>query len=501
VQDQLEELKIRLQEVDDLRSAAAVLYWDQSTYMPPGGALARGRQLATLGRLAQEKFTDPALGRLLDDLESYNENLPYDSTDASLLRVTRREYERATKLPPTFVAEFYAHSAESYQIWIKARPANDFASVLPHMEKTLELSRRMAEYYGNYQHIADPLIDEADYGMTVATLRPLFRELRAQLVPLVEAIADKPAPTDSFLYQPFPEQPLWDFGLEVVKRYGYDFQRGRQDKTHHPFATKFSLDDVRITTRMEPNNLSDSLFSTLHEAGHAMYEQGIDHAFEGTPLANGTSAGVHESQSRLWENLVGRSRPFWARFYGDLQAALPNQLGDVPLESFYRAINRVQPSLIRVNADEVTYNLHVIIRFELELELLEDKLAVKDLPDSWHARYEEYLGVRASDDRDGVLQDVHWYGGPIGGVFQGYTLGNIVGAAFWNQALLAHPQIPDEIAQGQFGTLLSWLQEQIYQHGSKYTAPELIERVTGGPLSIEPYIAYLNDKFGQLYNL
>ena len=503
MQEKLTELKTRLQEVYDLHGAAALLYWDQATYMPPGGAETRGQQLATLSRLAQEKFTSPALGQLLEDLQPYQETLPYDNDEASLVRVTRREYERATKLPPAFVAELSSHAARSYQAWTVARPANDFAAMQPLLEKTLELSRRAAEYFGwpAGGHIADPLINEADYGMTVAMLRPLFAALREQLTPLVEAIQAQPAPDDSFLYRHYPEQQQWDFGVDVVKRFGYDFQRGRQDKTHHPFMIKFGPGDVRITTRFREDDLGDGLFSTMHESGHAMYEQGINPAFGGTPLGGGTSAGVHESQSRLWENLVGRSRPFWSYYYPQLQAIFPQQLGEIPLDAFYRAINKVRPSLVRVDADEVTYNLHVIIRFELELALLEGTLAVKDLPEAWRASYRATLGVDVPDDRDGVLQDMHWYYSQIGGGFQGYTLGNILSAAFWQAANTAHPEIAEQIAQGQFDTLRGWLRERIYQHGSKFTAPMLVEQVTGAPLTIDPYIGYLKDKYGELYGL
>ena len=287
----------------------------------------------------------------------------------------------------------------------------------------------------------------------------------------------------------------------MIRAYGYDFHRGRQDKTHHPFATKFGWGDVRITTRFKENDLGEGLFSTLHESGHAMYEQGINPDYEGGSLDGGVSAGVHESQSRLWENLVGRSLPFWEHYYPQLQATFPAQLGRVSLEKFYRAINKVQRSLIRTDADEVTYNLHVMIRFDLEMQLLEGSLAVKDLPEAWHARYESDLGLRAPGDENGVLQDVHWYSGLIGGVFQGYTLGNIMSGLFFSQALQAHPNITEEMRQGQFGTLHGWLKENIYRHGSKYTADELIQRVTGGPLTIAPYMHYLRTKFGALYGV
>jgi carboxypeptidase Taq len=501
VEQKLQELKTRLLEVNDLNSANALLSWDQTTYMPPGGANARGRQMATLGRLAHEKFTDPAIGKLLDELRPYEKNLPYDSDDASLIRVTRREYERNVKIPAEFVARLNEHQAESYQVWTEARPTNDFKRVQPCLEKTLDLSRQLANYFPGYQHIADPLIDFADEGMTVSKIRPLFAELRAQLVPIVQAITSQPAADDSCLKQLYPEEQQLAFGQEVVKAYGYDFSRGRQDKTHHPYMTKFSLGDVRITTRVKERDLSDALFSTMHEAGHAMYEQGIRMDLEGTPLAGGTSAGVHESQSRTWENLVGRSRNFWTFFYPKLQAAFPEQLKGVSFETFYRAINKVKRSLIRTDADEVTYNLHVMIRFDFETALLEGSLAIRDLPEAWHARYQSDLGLRAPDDRDGVLQDVHWYGGIIGGSFQGYTLGNIISAQFFASALQAHPEIPVEMRAGRFDTLRGWLTQNVYRHGSKFTANEVIERATGKPLTIEPYTQYLRTKYGELYQL
>ncbi|MFO7538436.1 MAG: carboxypeptidase M32 [Chloroflexota bacterium] len=499
MEKKLQELKQRLLEVDDLNSAAALLNWDQSTYMPPGGAAARGRQMATLGRLAHEKFTDPAIGRLLDSLDNYGQSLPYDSDEASLIRVTRKEYEKATKVPAPLLSEFYGHSSASYQVWAQARPENDFAAVAPYLEKTLDFSRRIADCFPGYDHIADPLIDFSDEGMKAESIRALFAELRQEMVPLVETIINQPEIDNSCLHHHYPENDQLAFGEAVIRQYGYDFQRGRQDKTHHPFMTKFSLGDVRITTRVKENDLGEALFSTLHEAGHAMYEQGIRPELEATPLGGGTSAGIHESQSRLWENLVGRSRPFWQHYYPQLQAAFPDQLSDVGLDTFYPAINKVQRSLIRTDADEVTYNLHVMIRFDLELALLEGTLAIKDLPDAWHGRYQSDLGLQAPDNRDGVLQDVHWFSGAIGGSFQGYTLGNIMSALFYEQALQKYPSIPEEIGQGQFESLHSWLRENIYQHGSKFTANELIERVSGEPLTITPYINYLKQKFGEIY--
>ena len=419
MQDKLCQLKERLAEIDDLHSAAALLYWDQSTYMPPGGAPARARQMATLSQLAHEKFTDPAIGKLLEELQPYEESLPYEADEASLIRLTRREYKKAVMVPPSFAAELSSHASTSYEVWTRARPADDFSAVHPYLEKTLELSRQLADFFPGYEHIADPLIDFADYGMKASTVRALFEALRAQLVPMVQAITDQPVADDSCLRQSFPEAQQLACGEEIIKLFGYDFERGRQDQTHHPFMTKFSLGDVRITTRFKENDLGEALFSTMHEAGHALYEQGISADFEATPLADGTSAGVHESQSRLWENLVGRSRGFWVFFYPRLQDIFPAQLGGVPLDVFYSGVNKVERSLIRTDADEVTYNLHVMIRFELELEMLEGSLEVRDLPQAWRQRYAEDLGLSSPDDKDGVLQDVHWYSGVVGGAFQG----------------------------------------------------------------------------------
>ena len=501
MQSKLQQLKTRLLEVNDLSSASGLLYWDQSTYMPPGGAPARARQTATLNRLAHEKFTDPEIGRLLDTLEPYGKSLAYDSDEASLLRVTRKDYERATKIPAEFMAEVTNHTSESYQVWTEARPANDFERMRPYLEKTLDYSRQAADFFPGYEHIADPLIESSDYGMKATDVSRIFAELRQELVPIAAAITSQAPADDSCLHQHFPEAKQLAFGLEVARKFGYDLNRGRQDKTHHPFMTKFSLGDVRITTRTKENFLGDAVFSTLHETGHALYEQGIRMDLEGTPLADGTSSGVHESQSRLWENLVGRSRGFWQHFYPRLQSVFPEQLGCVPLDTFYRAINKVERSLIRTNADEVTYNLHVMLRFDFELALLEGNLEIRDLPNAWRERFESDFGIVPPDDKDGVLQDVHWYYGLIGGSFQGYTLGNILGSQFFATALKANPKIPSEIENGEFQTLHTWLKENLYQHGSKYTAPEIIERATGSPLSIEPYLTYLRTKYGELYNL
>jgi carboxypeptidase Taq len=497
----LAELKRRLLEISDLAAAGAVLGWDQSTYMPSGGARARARQGATLGRLAHEKSVDPALGKLLDGLAPYAAGLRYDSDEASLVRIARRDFEKAIKLPGAYVARASALASASYDAWTRARPANDFAAMLPFLEKAVDFSREYAGYFAPFEHVADPLIDAADEGMTTASVRSLFAGLRSELVPLVRAISGHPVPGDGCLRGSFGEPAQLDFSLLVVKQFGYDTDRGRLDKTHHPFCTKFSLGDVRITTRVDEKHFGDALFSTMHESGHALYEQGVAAALEGTPLGTGTSAGVHESQSRLWENLVGRGRPFWEHFYPVLRDTFPDQFRRIGVEAFYRAINKVQRSLIRTDADEVTYNLHIMMRFDLELELLEGHLRVKDLPEAWRARMQADLGVAPADDRDGCLQDVHWYGGTVGGGFQSYTIGNILSAQFYAAAVKAHPDIPLEIAKGEFGTLHGWLREHLYQHGRKFLPDEIVLRATGGPMSTTPYLAYLRAKYGELYRL
>lgn len=501
MEKKLATLKMLLQEVNDLNAAIGVLSWDQSTYMPPGAAVARGRQMGTLTQLAHEKFVNPEIGKLLDDLQPYADSLSYDNDDASLIRVTRRQYEKNVRIPSALLAEATAHFAESYQVWMTARPNNDFTAVAPYLQKTIEYSRQVADCFPGYDHIADPLIDFSDEGMTAVAIQALFGELRQQLVPLAQAIARQPQPDTSFLHQPFAEQDQLDFSLKIAEQFGYDLKRGRQDISHHPFCINFSINDVRITTRTRANDLSEALFSTLHEAGHAMYEQGVAPHFEATPLASGTSSGVHESQSRLWENIVGRSYPFWQHYFPQLQTVFPTQLNNVSLDAFYQAINFVQPSLIRTDADEVTYNLHVMLRFDLELQLLDGRLAVKDLPAAWHGRYQSDLGLQAPDNSDGVLQDMHWFGSFVGGQFQGYTLGNIMSSLFYEQAITTHPNILNELSGGKFNTLHQWLRENIYQHGSKFTANELVQRITGQPLTIDPYIHYLKTKFGTLYNL
>lgn len=493
----LRELKARLVEANDLATAAQVLAWDQMTYMPEGGAAARGRHIATLERIAHEKRTDRRVGELLGALAGTSDAGP----DGALVRVAKRKYDLARRVPNDFVRELSEHTARSYVAWTQARPENDWAKVAPFVEKTVELSRRYADFFPGYDHPSDPHMDAADEGMNAARVRALFGELRPRLVDLVRRIRDKPEPRTDFLHRTYPIDAQIAFGKRIIERLGYDFRRGRQDFTHHPFMTRFAHGDVRITTRAKENDLGDAFFSTVHEAGHALYEQGTDEAFDGSPLGEGASAGVHESQSRLWENLVARRAGFWRFAFPLLRESFPAQLEDVSETEFVRAANRVRPSLIRVDADEVTYNLHVMIRVGLEMRLLEGALSVRELPEAWHAAYEENLGVRAPDHRDGVLQDVHWYCTLIGGAFQGYTLGNVMSAQFFAAAERANPGLEGDFAAGEFGRLRGWLTEHVYRHGAAHAPLELLRRATGEGLSPVPFATYLEGKYAALYGL
>ena len=499
--EQLDRLKQRLSDVTDLEHANSVLSWDESVYMPPGGTAARASQMATLARLSHDMFTHEETGRLLAAAASELNGAGPETDDASLIRVSQRDYDLAKRVPSSLVAEISQHGAIAYEAWKRAREENDYAAFAPYLEKTIELSRRVADHLGYEDQPYDALLDYFEPGMKTTDVQATFADLKDALVPLVRQIAERTDTVDdSVLYGSFPVSEQEAFSRQIAAAVGYDFERGRLDETVHPFETSFSRNDVRITTRYEPGFVTSALFSTLHEAGHGMYEQGVDEALEGTPLGSGTSLGVHESQSRLWENVVGRSRGFWTRFYPDLQALFPEQLGNVPLETFYRAINKVQPSLVRVEADEVTYNLHIMLRLEMELALLSGELSVADAPAVWDDKMEEYLGVRPPTDALGILQDVHWAHGMMG-YFPTYTLGNILSAQLYDKAIAERPTIPDEIARGEFSGLRGWLTEKLYRHGRKYQPPELIQRVTGEPLQTKSYLAYLRRKFGEIYDL
>jgi carboxypeptidase Taq len=498
METKLAELKAILGELADLQSSAALLGWDQQTYMPPGGAQRRGYQLSTLQTLAHMKFTAPEVGKLLDDLAPYAEKLDPDSDDARLVRVTRRDYDKETRVPTEMVAEFAQVTTLAHQAWAEARAENNFAKFQPYLERIVDLRRRYAELFAPYDHIYDPLLDDFEPGLKTADVQAIFTALRPQQVAIVKTIAEKPPVESAFLHQPYDEQKQWDFGVEVITKFGYDWQHGRQDKAPHPFTQSFGIDDVRITTRVAPNFLNMALFGTMHEAGHALYELGIEHALDRTPLARGASLAVHESQSRMWENLVGRSLPFWEYFYSRLQQYFPDQLGKVTLNDFYRGINKVQPSLIRVESDEVTYNLHIMLRLELEIGLIENTLSIKDLPEIWNERMQAYLGVTPPNNAQGVLQDVHWSGGMIG-YFSTYALGNLVSVQLWERIQADIPDLQDQIRQGEFSVLLAWLRQNIHCHGAKFEPQELVQRVTGSKIDPAPYLRYLKSKYGAIY--
>ncbi len=496
----LQRLKTLLGEVVDLQRAAALLSWDQETYMPAGGATHRGQQLATLSRLAHIKFTSDEIGQLLDDLQPYVDQMDPDSYEARLVKVTRREYEKATRVPPELVAELSKAASEGQMAWREAKANADFAHFRPYLERIVDLRREYARLFAPYDHIYDPLLDNFEPGMKTAQVQAIFADLRPQQVELIHAIAERPQVEDGFLYLDYDEQKQWDFGVEVVTRFGYDWQRGRQDKSAHPFTISFGMNDVRITTRIHRNNLTAGLFSTMHEGGHALYEQGIDPALDRTPLAGSASLAVHESQSRLWENLVGRSRAFWEHFYPRLQEIFPTQLGNVSLDAFYKGINKVQPSLIRVEADEATYNLHIMLRLELEIALMEGSLEVKDLPEAWNARMQEYLGLTPPNDAQGVLQDIHWSMGSLG-YFSTYALGNLISVQLWEAIQRDIPDLEDQIRRGEFEALLAWLRDKVHRHGAKFEPQELVKRVTGSEITAEPYVRYLRTKYGAIYGL
>jgi len=498
--ENLGRLRERLADISRLREAGAVLGWDRQTYMPPAGAASRAAQLSTIERMAHELFIDDVTGELLEAARAELNGAAPESDDASLVRVTTRDYENDRKLPPTFVREMTEHSVLAQQIWIEARENNDFRTFMPALAGTIDLARRMADYLGYEGEMYDALLDVFEPGMKTERVAALFAELKSELVPLVAAIAERSDRVDdAVLHQSFDERLQEEFGTMMAEKFGFDFQRGRLDRTVHPFAVGFTRNDVRITTRFDPNFLTSSLFSTLHEAGHGMYEQGIGASLEGTPLAHGTSLGVHESQSRLWENIVGRSLDTWQHFYPLLQETFP-QLDDIDLQTFYGAINRVYPSLIRVEADEVTYNLHIMLRFEMERELLAGAYPLAEAPEVWNEKMRSYFGVTPPNDTQGILQDVHWSGGMMG-YFPTYTIGTVLSAQLFDAARRAYPTIPEEMRAGEFGNLHGWLTENIYQHGSKFQPEELIVRATGEPLQTRSYIGYLKTKFGDLYGL
>jgi carboxypeptidase Taq len=490
----------RMAEIADLRHAAALIGWDQQVYMPPGAAEEHGSMLGTLDKIAHEKFTSDEVGKLLDDLKGELSNLDPDSEEYRIIKVTAKDYEKATRVPAAFLVEQAQVTSLARQAWVEARSKSDFSIFQPHLEKVVELTRRFVTFFPPSDHPYDVPLDYFEPGMKTADVQAIFSTLRSQQVELIRAIGKRPQVDDAFLHVAYDEKSMWDFSAEIATAFGYDWKRGRQDPTVHPFCVSFGSDDVRITSRWVAELPFALLFGTMHETGHALYEQGIGRTWSRTNLADATSLGIHESQSRMWENLVGRSRPFWEFFYPKLQQRFSSQLGNVGLDQFYRAINKVQPSLIRVEADEATYNLHIMLRLELEIAMLEGTVAIKDLPELWNTKMQEYLGLTPPNDAKGVLQDVHWSGGMLG-YFSTYALGNLISAQLWAKFKTMEPELDDKIRKGDFSPLLSWLRVKIHQYGRKYEPQELVERVTKSKIDPAPYVEYLKTKYGEIYNL
>jgi carboxypeptidase Taq len=500
MQEKLSQLKTILAEVSDLRSAAALLEWDQQCYMPEGGSEPRSYQMSTLQRLAHERFISDDVGKLLEDLSSSANGTDPDSDEARLLKVTHRRYKRLTKVPSSLVGEFYEVTGRAHTIWAQARAENDFKKFEPSLKRIVELRRQYADCFAPYDHVYDPLLDDFEPGMKTAEVQAIFAALRPQQVEFIQAIKGRPQLRNDFLFQKFDPDTQWKFGEEVISRIGYDWKRGRQDKAAHPFTINFGRDDVRITTRVDDQFFNTMFFATLHECGHALYEQGSAPELERSPLSGGASLAMHESQSRMWENLVGRSLPFWEFYYPSLQKVFPSQLGNVSLEAFYQGINRVEPSLVRVEADEATYNLHIMLRLEIEIGLMEGSMDVKDLPEIWNSRMQSYLGLTPPNDAKGVLQDVHWSAGMIG-YFATYALGNIVSVQLWEKINQDIPGLENQIRQGRFSELLDWTRVNIHRHGTKFEPQELIQRVTGSKIDPRPYVQYLKKKYSAIYQL
>jgi carboxypeptidase Taq len=494
----LDELKRELGELKDLGRIAALLAWDQQVMMPPAGAAARADQLSTLGRLMHERGTSPELGKLLDAAEPVAVGLDPDSDDARLVKVARYEFEREVKIPRDLRAALTRLASESYPVWVEARRSSDFASFQPYLEETLELKRRYIECMAPETESYDALLDEFEQGMTAAEIRPIFARLKEVLIPLVRAVGGSDAVDAAPLRRQLPIAGLQRIEQQVLARFGFDPDAFRLDTTVHPFETAIAISDIRLSTRYEVEGL-ESLFSSMHEFGHGLYEHQIAPELDSTILARGASLGWHESQSLLWENLIGRGLPFWERFAPELAGVFPDELGSLGAADIYAMVNKVHPDFIRVEADETTYSLHVILRFELEQEMLSGELALSDLPTAWNQRMHDYLGIEVPNDRLGVLQDVHWGQGSLG-YFPTYSLGHLRASQLWQRITSELPELPQEIGRGEFETLREWLRENVHRHGMKFTPKELQQKVLGAEsIDPEPFLARVREKLIGIY--
>lgn len=486
-----------LKKVSDIGFAAALLQWDQETYMPAKGAALRAQQLATLAGLAHEHFTDEKLGKLLDELikdTSLNEK------EQKNIQQSHKDYYKQKKYSTEFVEEMSRSVSETFQAWHQAKSNNDFKSYAPFLDKLLTLKKKECELLGYEQHPYDAMLDQYEPRAKSADLKVLFNDVKANLVEFVKQIAQKPQNADAFMFAEYDEQKQWDFSLYLLKQMGYDFEAGRQDKSSHPFTTHFNAHDVRVTTRVNKNDLNEIIWSTIHEGGHALYEQGLPISEYGLPSGEYISLGIHESQSRLWENNVGRSLAYWEYNFPKLQEVFPQNLGDKTALDFYKAMNIVKPSFIRTSADELTYHFHILIRFEIEMALFEGNLAVKDLPDFWNAKYKEYLGIDIPNDTKGVLQDVHWSHGSFG-YFPTYSLGSFYAAQFMHTASQQISNLEEKIKSGDLLPLLEWLRTNVHQYGKQYMADELCQKISGEKLNFNYFMNYAKKKYSFIYNL
>jgi len=494
--------------INDLMNAMSVLNWDARVTMPPGGSETRARQLGTLAETVRERFASDTTRRLLEAAERDVAELPDDAYEVREVRQAREALETLERVPTELSAELVRLGSVAQPIWAEAKANKDFARFAPSLEKMVALTRELAQAIGYDAHPYDALLKQYEPGMTAAILGELFAELRASLLPLLGRIRESSVKAPTYIFeQTFPKELQHAFALDVARQFGFDPSRGRVDESHHPFEISFTRNDVRMTTRYNERYLPGAVFGLFHETGHALYEQNVDPALTRTVLATdllgmyavgGTSFGLHESQSRLWENMVGRSSGFWRNHFGALQATFPEQLSGVDAETFYRAVNDVKPSLIRVEADEVTYNLHIMLRTELELGLMDGSVSVTDLPEAWNAKMEAYLGLTPPDDSAGVLQDIHWSHGHIG-TFPTYMLGNVMAAQFFAAAKAQVPSLKASLEAADYAPLREWLTENLYRHGRAYTPEELLVRSTGQGLNAAPFVVYLQEKYEALY--
>ncbi len=485
----------RMQKIADVKYSAALLQWDQETYLPEKGASFRGRQLATLTEIAHEWFVDPSLGQLLEDL---NNRSDLEASQHRNVELSLEDFNKQKKFTPAFIRRLSEASSRSFHSWLQARTANSFVLFRDDLQELVALKKEEADLAGYQGHPYNALLDQFEKGATVTLLDKVFTDIRTPLDDLLRRIAAQPQVDNGFLHGEFPRQQQWDFGMDIIRRIGFDFLAGRQDISEHPFTTSFNCNDVRITTRIDEQDFSHMTWSCIHEAGHALYEQGLPPEYYGLPLGEYASLSIHESQSRLWENNIGRSRNWWDTIYPRLQNTFPARLNTVTPDQFYQGINRVQPSLIRTEADEVSYHFHVMIRYELEKQLLDGSLTVADIPEKWNDSYKTWLGMTVPDDKRGCLQDVHWSHGSFG-YFPTYSLGSFYAAQFFAAAEDQQPGLTTAISSGNTNSLLAWLRDRIHRHGRRYTSEELCFRATGKSLDTNYFLNYLLDKYRNIY--